>query len=108
MSQPGYPHQNAPPPYGMHPPPPQQPTVVIVGGGAGLGSASTTIQCPSCHATVKTRVEREATTRTHLIALVMCLFVCWPCCLFPYCIDSCKGANHYCPSCGAYVGAYAN
>ncbi|XP_063240048.1 lipopolysaccharide-induced tumor necrosis factor-alpha factor homolog [Bacillus rossius redtenbacheri] len=123
MSQPEYPkpggdyqppHQGPPPPYGMYPPPPPptivppQSTVVVVSNASLLGNASTTVQCPSCRATVQTRVQFETSTRTHLMALLLCLVGCWPCAVIPYCTESCQNATHYCPSCGAFLGAYAN
>lgn len=40
-----------------------------------------------------------------LIELPYC-FSCWPFAWVPYVVDSCKNANHYCPSCGAYIGKY--
>ncbi|KAF2897088.1 hypothetical protein ILUMI_09088 [Ignelater luminosus] len=63
------------------------------------------VTCPSCRSSITTRVEAESSTRTHIIAALLCLVSC--CCL-PYLIDSCKNKNHYCPSCGAYLGAYTN
>jgi hypothetical protein len=33
---------------------------------------------------------------------------CCPCGLIPYCTDSCKSANHYCPSCGTFLGTYSD
>ncbi|KAJ9587390.1 hypothetical protein L9F63_019091 [Diploptera punctata] len=86
----------------MQPPPP--PTTVIV-QTAVLGSQPCNMQCPSCHASIQTRVEYESTTKTHLFALLLCL-ICCPCGLIPYCTDSCKSAHHYCPSCGTFLGAY--
>ncbi|RZF49105.1 hypothetical protein LSTR_LSTR008391 [Laodelphax striatellus] len=63
--------------------------------------------CPSCHAEVETRVKYRPNTNTHLIALLLC-FLFWPCALYPYCIDTCQDAMHYCSSCGAYLGTYTN
>ncbi|XP_046389829.1 lipopolysaccharide-induced tumor necrosis factor-alpha factor homolog isoform X2 [Ischnura elegans] len=64
------------------------------------------LTCPSCRATVTTKVLHENSTKTHIICLIMCVVGLWPCCLIPYCVDSCKNANHYCPSCNAYLGTY--
>ncbi|KAF2890390.1 hypothetical protein ILUMI_15783 [Ignelater luminosus] len=59
--------------------------------------------CPSCHCRITSRVETEASARTHILALLLCSFCC--CCL-PYCMGSCKNKNHYCTNCGAYLGTF--
>ncbi|XP_021934130.1 lipopolysaccharide-induced tumor necrosis factor-alpha factor-like isoform X2 [Zootermopsis nevadensis] len=113
--------QGAPPPYGMNPQPaygvnPQpaygmnpipQVTPTVIVQAPMLGSAPCNLQCPSCHASVQTRVDYEPNTKTHLFALLLCL-ICCPCALIPYCTDSCKSANHYCPSCGTFLGTYSD
>ncbi|CAG9563523.1 unnamed protein product [Danaus chrysippus] len=62
--------------------------------------------CPACHASVKSKVEHSSTTGTHIMAALLCLCLCWPCVCVPYCVDSCQNADHYCPSCNAYLGTY--
>ncbi|XP_073962969.1 lipopolysaccharide-induced tumor necrosis factor-alpha factor homolog [Choristoneura fumiferana] len=71
-----------------------------------VGPQPTNLTCPSCRASIVTRLEHNATAKTHIIALVLCLFLCWPCVCVPYCMDSCKNADHYCPSCNSYLGTY--
>ncbi|XP_073997774.1 lipopolysaccharide-induced tumor necrosis factor-alpha factor homolog [Rhodnius prolixus] len=62
--------------------------------------------CPFCQKVISTRLERSITTKTHIIALCMCITIpCVPC--LPYCIDSCKAVDHYCPECGNYLGTYS-
>ncbi|GBP01040.1 hypothetical protein EVAR_70662_1, partial [Eumeta japonica] len=39
-----------------------------------VGPVSTQLICPSCNATISTRVEHKASTRTHIIAVLLCLF----------------------------------
>ncbi|CAB3258136.1 unnamed protein product [Arctia plantaginis] len=73
-----------------------------------MGPRSTTIVCKSCNHQIQTRVEFQPTTKTHLFALVLCLIGCWPFACLPYCMDSCNSADHYCPSCNAYIGSYVN
>ncbi|CAH1635088.1 unnamed protein product [Spodoptera littoralis] len=68
-----------------------------------VGPEPSQITCPSCRATIVTRVERKSTTKTHVIALLLCLFLCWPCVCVPYCVDSCQNADHYCPNCNSYL-----
>uniref|UniRef100_A0A1B6MGE0 LITAF domain-containing protein n=1 Tax=Graphocephala atropunctata TaxID=36148 RepID=A0A1B6MGE0_9HEMI len=70
-----------------------------------LGPETCNVNCPSCHASISTRVEKETTTKTHLFALLLCILLC-PLALIPYCCDCCKATNHYCPSCGAFLGTY--
>nr|XP_023023473.1 lipopolysaccharide-induced tumor necrosis factor-alpha factor homolog [Leptinotarsa decemlineata] len=114
--QPGF---NAPPGNSMYPPLPQQPpqqqmpqsNTVIVHQAVlpmMLGPKPTTMVCPSCHAQITSTVQTEATTKTHLFALLLCLFACWPCCCIPYCMDSCQSQTHYCPNCNAFLGKYDN
>uniref|UniRef100_A0A9I3CK13 LITAF domain-containing protein n=1 Tax=Anopheles culicifacies TaxID=139723 RepID=A0A9I3CK13_9DIPT len=80
-------------------------TTVIV-TSPQVGPKPTTINCPSCRAHVVTRLEYETTTKTHLCAFLLCCFLCWPCACVPYCSASCRNANHYCPSCGSFIGTH--
>ncbi|KAK5642968.1 hypothetical protein RI129_009135 [Pyrocoelia pectoralis] len=68
-----------------------------------LGPTAQSVICPSCRSPITTEVKAETTTKTHFIALLLCLVGC--CCL-PYCIDSCKARNHYCTHCNAFLGTY--
>nr|XP_034825471.1 lipopolysaccharide-induced tumor necrosis factor-alpha factor homolog [Maniola hyperantus] len=77
---------------------------VIVTESMGPGPAS--YVCRSCNQQIVTRVVRVSSMRTHLFAALLCIFGCWPCVCIPYCVDSCKKAQHYCPNCSAYVGSY--
>ncbi|XP_052751617.1 lipopolysaccharide-induced tumor necrosis factor-alpha factor homolog isoform X2 [Galleria mellonella] len=94
---------------GQPPPPyiaqPVAPPVAVVMTGP-VGSEPIIMACPSCRHQIATRVERAASSKTHIIACLLCLFVCWPCVCVPYCVDSCNNANHYCPNCNAYIGSY--
>ncbi|XP_055854581.1 lipopolysaccharide-induced tumor necrosis factor-alpha factor homolog isoform X1 [Episyrphus balteatus] len=71
-----------------------------------VGPTSSRVTCPSCRADVQTRLQHEPTTNTHLMALCLFCFLCWPCVCLPYCMDSCQNANHYCPNCNAFIGTY--
>ncbi|XP_014371852.2 lipopolysaccharide-induced tumor necrosis factor-alpha factor-like isoform X2 [Papilio machaon] len=79
------------------------PTVVV---GHRMGPNSTAFVCKSCNHQIVTRVERNASLRTHLVALFLCFVGCWPFACLPYCMDSCNNADHYCTNCGAYIGSY--
>ncbi|GLH07839.1 Putative membrane-associated motif in lps-induced tumor necrosis factor alpha factor [Gryllus bimaculatus] len=46
----------------------------VVVGGPPLGPSPANITCPSCHAQIQTRVSHESSTKTHIIALLLCLF----------------------------------
>lgn len=104
------PGQYPPPPHhGGPPPPPQHTVIVTTTTTAGiLGPVPTTTSCPHCHATITTTIETEANTKTHLFALLLCVFGCWPCCCIPYCMDSCQSKKHFCPNCRAYLGTYSD
>ncbi|XP_059060148.1 lipopolysaccharide-induced tumor necrosis factor-alpha factor homolog [Achroia grisella] len=75
---------------------------------APVGPQPAQLVCPSCSATIVTKVTHKATTKTHIIALVLCLFLCWPCVCIPYCTNTCRNANHYCPNCNSYLGTYSS
>jgi lipopolysaccharide-induced tumor necrosis factor-alpha factor len=118
------PGMSSPPPPGMAAPPPgikpsyssppypetQPPTQVIITHGpvVHFGPTPQTLICPSCHAQISTSVQTEPNTKTHLFALILCLFQCYCCCCIPYCVDSCQSQNHYCPNCQAFLGSYQN
>ncbi|XP_055319567.1 lipopolysaccharide-induced tumor necrosis factor-alpha factor homolog [Sitodiplosis mosellana] len=72
-----------------------------------FGPDPTAVQCPACGHRVLTRIVYRANIMTHLIAVLCCFLTGFLCCLLPYCIDSCKEAQHYCPACGAYLGTYS-
>nr|XP_021204685.1 lipopolysaccharide-induced tumor necrosis factor-alpha factor homolog isoform X1 [Bombyx mori] len=71
-----------------------------------VGPDPAQVTCPSCHASVMTKITTKASTKTHIIALILCLCMCLPCVCLPYCMDSCMNSDHYCPNCNAYIGTY--
>ncbi|XP_070506893.1 lipopolysaccharide-induced tumor necrosis factor-alpha factor homolog [Chironomus tepperi] len=79
--------------------------VVTIIANTIYGPDPKVITCPSCGQMVTTRIDYESSTKTHLMAGLLCLLI-WPCFWLPYAIDSCKNANHLCPSCNAYLGTY--
>ncbi|XP_068146566.1 lipopolysaccharide-induced tumor necrosis factor-alpha factor homolog [Drosophila tropicalis] len=84
----------------------QHHTVVVVPAGSTYGPEPMDIQCPYCHNYARTRVSYRPNSRTHLIALVLCLFQLYCCVCLPYCISSCMNTNHYCGMCDHYLGSY--
>ncbi|MEE6510635.1 hypothetical protein FKM82_030662 [Ascaphus truei] len=123
---PGYPEMSAPypqpagvggsypppPAYGMGPPQPQ-PTVImapvtsVVMVGSSFGDTPTRTTCPVCHQTIVTRTVYTAGLLTWLIFGLLLLFGCWlGCCLIPFCVDSCKDVDHYCPNCNHHLSKY--
>ncbi|XP_030573042.1 lipopolysaccharide-induced tumor necrosis factor-alpha factor homolog [Drosophila novamexicana] len=87
----------------------QQPQVYMQGVAQNhLGRVPTVATCPSCQARLLTTVKHEPSTKTHLLALLICLVGGICCCCVPYCVDSCQSAVHTCSSCGAFVGTYQN
>ncbi|KAH8401838.1 hypothetical protein KR009_008207 [Drosophila setifemur] len=80
-------------------------TVVVV-PSSPYGPEPQDILCPHCHNYARTRVSYKPNSRTHLIALVLCLFQLYCCVCLPYCIASCMNTNHYCGMCDRYLGTY--
>ncbi|XP_026323560.1 lipopolysaccharide-induced tumor necrosis factor-alpha factor homolog [Hyposmocoma kahamanoa] len=69
-----------------------------------LGPENCVTTCPFCQASIKTAVRHTITSRTHLTALLCTLLCC--CCCIPYCMESTKNSDHYCPACQKYLGTY--
>ncbi|XP_017077509.1 lipopolysaccharide-induced tumor necrosis factor-alpha factor homolog [Drosophila eugracilis] len=82
-----------------------QHTVVVV-PSSPYGPEPMDVQCPHCHNYARTRVSYRPNSRTHLIALILCLFQLYCCVCLPYCISSCMNTNHYCGMCDRYLGTY--
>ncbi|XP_008553920.1 lipopolysaccharide-induced tumor necrosis factor-alpha factor homolog [Microplitis mediator] len=85
-----------------------QPPGVTVVQSFNYGPETARVNCPHCHADISTRVETQANVKTHIIALLLCLFQCWICIPCLYCTDKCLVKKHYCPSCEQYLGSCEN
>ncbi|KAH8348096.1 hypothetical protein KR084_004025 [Drosophila pseudotakahashii] len=97
-----YPNLNQPQPVILTQPQVMQAPPNVLGGVPSMAT------CPSCGVRRQTKVEFEPSTKTHLLALLICMLGGICCCCIPYCTDSCQSAKHTCSSCGAYVGTYKN
>ncbi|KAH8411070.1 hypothetical protein KR222_011753 [Zaprionus bogoriensis] len=73
---------------------------------SAVGPESCRMVCSQCHLEVMTKTEPKSTTRTHLIALLLCLLGCWPCVCCLYCTECARNLDHYCPSCNNFMGTY--
>ncbi|XP_001360489.2 lipopolysaccharide-induced tumor necrosis factor-alpha factor homolog [Drosophila persimilis] len=105
----------APPEYGQFDMP-EVPHQVVVQPAAAvtmqapnvLGDIPAMATCQSCGSRRETAVTFEPNTKTHLLALGICLLGGICCVCIPYCTNSCQTAKHNCSSCGAYLGSYSN
>ncbi|CAH0722521.1 unnamed protein product, partial [Brenthis ino] len=72
-----------------------------------LGPGPTGTMCPTCSKSIVTRVDYVSNNRTHIISAALCVIAGCCCgCFVPYCMKSCKTANHYCPQCSAFIGSH--
>ncbi|XP_063058678.1 lipopolysaccharide-induced tumor necrosis factor-alpha factor homolog [Engraulis encrasicolus] len=110
----GYPPQYTPYPqpglvqapptqYGMIQPQPEPGLVVVA--GIPLTEVPGQAHCPHCQKLVVTETRYVDGNLNRLWALIL-LFVFWPCCLAPFCVDSCKDVEHRCPDCRSVIHLY--
>ncbi|XP_013883170.1 cell death-inducing p53-target protein 1 homolog [Austrofundulus limnaeus] len=62
--------------------------------------------CPHCQNNVVTKISYKAGALTWIICGVLGVFLCWPCCLIPFCVKSCKDVEHSCPTCNQVLHIY--
>ncbi|OCT61452.1 LITAF domain-containing protein [Xenopus laevis] len=98
-----------PSPGAAYPPPPvynaQPGQPVFVTSAFHDTPASTT--CPSCRQNVITNIHYNTGSLVWLLFAILLIFGCWlGCCLIPFCVDSCKDVDHFCPNCNHHLYKY--
>lgn len=79
---------------------------VMVSMAVRFGELPMVMDCPVCQARITTKTERVNGNLTYLACGGLCLFGCWLCCCFPFCMDSMQDVVHRCPSCSSILGKY--
>ncbi|KTF84293.1 hypothetical protein cypCar_00026204 [Cyprinus carpio] len=62
--------------------------------------------CPHCKHQVITITDHYSGLMAWMACGCLALIGCWPCCLAPFWMDSCKDVEHRCPNCNKILSFY--
>ncbi|XP_055917634.1 lipopolysaccharide-induced tumor necrosis factor-alpha factor homolog [Eupeodes corollae] len=99
---------NYPQQQGQPQPIPTTRVIYVQNQGLPLGPREVYLTCPHCHVQKLTRIDPEPSSKTHLMAALLCILGFWCCACLPYCIESCMNVNHYCGNCNNFLGTYTS
>ncbi|XP_026787717.3 lipopolysaccharide-induced tumor necrosis factor-alpha factor homolog [Pangasianodon hypophthalmus] len=86
-----------------------QPALMVVNPvvvQSALTETPAPMMCTYCHQQIVTVTNPTTGLLVWTIFGVLFLLGIWPCCLIPFCVDSCKDVQHKCPSCGNVLHIY--
>ncbi|XP_026096064.1 lipopolysaccharide-induced tumor necrosis factor-alpha factor homolog isoform X2 [Carassius auratus] len=97
-----YPQMNSPNP-GMYPQANPVSTTVML---PSLRDLPAQTMCPHCKHQVITITDHYSGLMAWMACGCLALIGCWPCCLAPFWMDSCKDVEHRCPNCNKILSFY--
>lgn len=87
-----------------HKAPPPVATQLVV--PSDLSDTPVTLTCYHCQHHVTTTTKTGPSTLSWLLCGCMCIFLCWPFCLVPFCCPPLNVTEHYCAKCNRLLGKY--
>ncbi|XP_060755124.1 lipopolysaccharide-induced tumor necrosis factor-alpha factor homolog isoform X1 [Neoarius graeffei] len=82
-----------------------QPAVMVVMQST-LADVPAPAKCNFCQQQIVTVTKPKNGLLVWAIFGVLLVIGCWPCCLIPFCVNSCKDVMHTCPNCGNVLHIY--